>query len=290
MGNELLKQEFREMTRPMTVQEVKEQVTVIQQVLAAVMKDGEHYGVVPGCGKKKVLLKPGAEKILSTFRIGTELEIVDLSDGYDFRYRVVCRGFYIPTGNTIGYGVGEASTGEKKYKWRAAICHEEYEDTQETKRQIAYLKDFKSGKPEAVEQVRQSPADLANTVLKMAKKRALVDLCLTATACSDIFVQDIDDSDTAEATGANEQDQPRYQPPRQSTPPVASSAAGSKAISEKQRKMLYAVGMEHGLSKDYMASLVKKHAGVDRSDEIPPEKFEAVLNAFQTENPEGLGV
>ena len=154
MGNELLKQE-QTITRPMTVQEVKEQVAVIQQILAAVMKDGEHYGVVPGCGKKKVLLKPGAEKILSTFRIGTELKIEDLADGYDFRYRVVCRGFYIPTGNTIGYGVGEASTGEKKYKWRAVICHEEYEDTQETKRQIAYLKDFKSGKHEAVEQVRQ---------------------------------------------------------------------------------------------------------------------------------------
>ena len=32
-----------------------------------------------------------------------------------------------------------------------------------------------------------------NTVLKMAKKRALVDAVLTATAASDIFTQDLED-------------------------------------------------------------------------------------------------
>jgi len=36
-------------------------------------------------------------------------------------------------------------------------------------------------------------ADTYNTVLKMAKKRALVDATLTATAASDIFTQDLED-------------------------------------------------------------------------------------------------
>ena len=36
-------------------------------------------------------------------------------------------------------------------------------------------------------------ADVYNTVLKMAKKRALVDATLTATAASDIFTQDVED-------------------------------------------------------------------------------------------------
>src|SRR3990167_11218552 len=36
-------------------------------------------------------------------------------------------------------------------------------------------------------------ADQYNTVLKMACKRAKVDGCLSATACSDIFTQDIED-------------------------------------------------------------------------------------------------
>ncbi len=38
-----------------------------------------------------------------------------------------------------------------------------------------------------------NPADDYNTVLKMAKKRALVDAVLTATAASDIFTQDLED-------------------------------------------------------------------------------------------------
>ena len=38
-----------------------------------------------------------------------------------------------------------------------------------------------------------NPADHYNTVLKMAKKRALVDAVLTATAASDIFTQDLED-------------------------------------------------------------------------------------------------
>ncbi|HIJ50738.1 MAG TPA: hypothetical protein HPP54_06770, partial [Nitrospinae bacterium] len=39
-----------------------------------------------------------------------------------------------------------------------------------------------------------NPADYYNTVLKMAKKRALVDAVLTATAASDIFSQDIEET------------------------------------------------------------------------------------------------
>jgi hypothetical protein len=42
-------------------------------------------------------------------------------------------------------------------------------------------------------QIRTEPADVANTVLKMAKKRAQIDLTLTATAASDIFTQDVED-------------------------------------------------------------------------------------------------
>ena len=38
-----------------------------------------------------------------------------------------------------------------------------------------------------------NPSDSYNTVLKMAKKRAMVDGVITTTACSDIFDQDIDE-------------------------------------------------------------------------------------------------
>jgi len=265
MANELLKQEqaqvIQAISRPMTVQEVKEQVNIIQQVLMAVMKDGEHYGVVPGCGKKKVLLKPGAEKILSTFRIGTELSIEDLSDGYDFRYRVVCRGFYIPTGNTIGYGAGEASTGEKKYKWRAAICHEEFDAMPETKRQIVYLKDFKTGKIELYEQVRQSPADLANTVLKMAKKRALVDAALLVGSLSDIFHQDLEDIDlSGQQTGGK-----KYYTDQDGT------------ISKAQAKRMFAISKGNA---DIIRQVLQEY-GYERSEEVKKTEYDAICSKVE---------
>ena len=273
---------------PATVAELKQQITVIHQTMTELMKNETHYGVVPGCGKKQVLLKPGAELIMTLFRIGSELTVEEFSDGFDVRYRVTARGFHIPTGNTIGYGIGEASTSEKKYKWRAAVCHEEYEATPETRRQIAYLKDFK-GNIVPTEQVRQNPADILNTVLKMAKKRAQVDLCLTATACSDIFVQDIDDPDTADGCGMGEQEQKapqnRYRQPQQRAAAPATGQPQGNVISDAQRKRLYAIGKSKGLSEDEMSFLVFDIGGVERSDQITRDRYDAVVSAFEAAAP-----
>jgi len=185
--NELVKMEN------MSLSQAQDQVQVIQEVLKGIMIKKTHYDTIPGCGDKPVLLKPGAEKILSVFQIGCKLHVEDLGDGYDHRYRVKCEGFYIPTGNVIGEGIGECSTSEKKYAWRIAICDEEFEHEKESRKQIYWSKDYKTKQPVSKKQVRSNPSDMANTVLKMAKKRAMIDLCLSATACSDLFTQDIDE-------------------------------------------------------------------------------------------------
>lgn len=272
MTNEVAKME--EPAKPMTAQEMKEHINIIQRILNEVMKKGTHYDALPGCGGKPVLLKPGAEKILATFRIGVEVIVEDLSDEFDYRYRVICRGFHIPTGNTVGFGIGEASTGEKKYKWRIAVCDEEYNETPETRRQIYYSKD-RSGTIIKIQQVRQNPADLANTVLKMAKKRAMVDLCLTVTACSDVFVQDLDDPDSeTPANPLNSAPQSRYSPPSQK------GAAPNNVISEPQRKRLYAIGKQQELTEEEMSFIVYNLAGVNRSQEITLENYDKIVAAF----------
>jgi len=150
-----------------------------------------HYGVVPGCGDKPTLLKPGAEKLLMTFRIAAEPQIEDLSTADQIRYRVAVRGTSIGSGAFIGTGIGECSSNENKYKWRNAVCEEEFNETSESMRREVWKKSGAGGYK--TKQVRTSPSDIANTVLKMAKKRALVDFTLTATAASDIFTQDIDE-------------------------------------------------------------------------------------------------
>lgn len=185
--NEVIVQE----NKPLTVQEVKAQIDIIQKVLQGVMKKDVHYGSVPGCGSKPTLLKPGAEKIMATFRLAADPNIDDLSTDDEIRYRVTVQ-LKTLSGVFAGSGIGECSTAEEKYKWRSAICDEEFEETPEDRRRMKWVKGY-GQKPSQKKQVRTQPADLANTVLKMAKKRALVDAVLTATAASDIFDQDLED-------------------------------------------------------------------------------------------------
>lgn len=173
--------------RVLSAVEVEQQVQAIQQVMKKVMQDGTHYGKVPGCGDKPTLLKPGAEKIMMTFRLGGEPEIEDLSTGDNLRYRIRMRIFSVLTGKTLGYGVGECSSDESKYKWRSSISDEEFEATDPSRRRTKYARNY------TAKQVRAEVADVANTVLKIAKKRALVDGILTVTAASDIFTQDLED-------------------------------------------------------------------------------------------------
>jgi len=181
----------------LTVMDVKRHVNLIQQVLHEVMKPNVHYGIIPGT-KENTLYKAGAELILTTFRLGCVPETVEeTGDGF----RVIVRVFHIPTGNTIGYGIGACSWAEEKYVWRKA--HKgEYEKAPDDNKRIKYY-----GR-NAVQQVRTNPADYYNTTLKMATKRARVDACLTSTAASDVFAQDLEDTGGKPDQGAPQRPEP----------------------------------------------------------------------------------
>lgn len=176
--------------RALSAADVREHVNRIQQVMAAVMKENTHYGVIPGC-KQPSLYKAGSEVLLTTFRIAVDPLVEDLSTEDEIRYRVKCKGVHQLSGMVVGHGIGECSTGEDKYKWRKAVCDEEFDTTPETRRRTKYA-NGRNG-VYTVRQVRTEPSDLANTVLKMAKKRAQIDLTLTSTGASDIFTQDVED-------------------------------------------------------------------------------------------------
>lgn len=176
----------------LTAKEIKAQVNLIQSVMEAVMKDGVHYGKIPGCGEKPTLLKPGAEKIMATFRLAADPHVEDLSIENIVRYRVTVRLLSLQ-GNFVGAGIGECSSEEEKYHWKKAVCQEEFDATPEDQRREKWIKGYKGEKNYQVKQIMTNKADVANTVLKMAKKRALIDAVLTATAASDIFNQDLED-------------------------------------------------------------------------------------------------
>src|SRR3990167_5840924 len=189
MSNEIEKHESDE--KILSVKEVKAQIQVIQEIMSGVKQNGQHYGVIPGCGSKPTLLKAGAEKLAFTFRlkIKPEVEITEIEGGHR-NYRITTE-ISDRHGAFIGSGIGEASTTEEKYMWRGAVCDEEYEATLETEKRIKFKRSY--GKIEKIKQVKTNPADIYNTVLKPAKKRSMVDGILTVLAASDIFTQDIED-------------------------------------------------------------------------------------------------
>ncbi len=206
---------------PLTVQQVLLHVSLVQQIMAAAMKEGEHFGRIPGCGDKPTLLKPGAEKLCLTFRLAPSYEVEErqLERGHR-EYRVTTTLTSILTRAEIGQGVGACTTLENKFRFRAGVAEptdrpvpRAYWDLRQE--DPAKAQELIGGKGFTVKKVdgqgwmvakggekveHDNPADFYNTVLKMAKKRALVDAVLTTTAASDIFTQDLEDISASLAT------------------------------------------------------------------------------------------
>ena len=178
-----------------TAGQMKAQVQRIQEVMKAVMKEGTHYGAVKGCGDKPILLKPGAEVLMATFRLAVDPQVEEIPTNGGFTYRVKAVITDQRTGMFLGAGIGEASTKEEKYHWQKAVSDAHFEATPEDERRVKYGYDYETN------QVLTNPADKANTVLKMAKKRALVDAVLTITAASDIFTQDLEPEPEGDGSG-----------------------------------------------------------------------------------------
>lgn len=187
----------------MSVQDLGQQIQLIQHHMKQNMQQGQHYGLIPGCGDKPTLLKPGAEKLCFIFRLSPEVDISVTELGNNHReYTCTCTLKHIPTGALVAQGVGSCSTMEKKYRYRSTNTGKPVPQDYWKHREQELL-----GSPTArtrkvdgqwviFEQMEnEDPADVYNTVLKMAKKRAQVDATLSATAASDIFTQDIEDMD-----------------------------------------------------------------------------------------------
>lgn len=209
---------------PLTANAVVARTRLIQEVMKAVMKKDTHYGTIPGT-PKPTLYKPGAEVLLVTFRIAPDSpEVQDLSTGDSIRYRVIRRG--LSNGQIVAAGVGEASSDEEKYKWRKPTCEQEYDATPEDRRRAVW-KRGKEG-PYELKQVRTNPADVANTILKMADKRAFVAMTLLATAASDCFAQDLEDLPDEVRESVVEADKPKTEPIK---PPAPKKSADPNALS-----------------------------------------------------------
>lgn len=169
---------------------IKTEKQLVRHAMESVMKKDMHFGTIPGTSKP-TLYDAGATTILSLFHLALDPKVEDLSTGDEIRYRVCQFARHAPSGETLGSAYGEASSNEEKYKWRRAVCREEFEATPEDRRRVKWSR--YQNKVQSTEQIRTEPSDIANTVLKMAAKRARIAATLQVTAASDVFAQDLED-------------------------------------------------------------------------------------------------
>jgi hypothetical protein len=286
--------------QPRSYASIATQRAQIANLMSQAMTPGIDYGKIPGT-PKPTLFKPGSEKLLSMFHLAAQPVVEDLSTPDVMRFRVFVRITESGSGRYLGEGVGEASSAEQKYKWRGVVCQQEWDQTPEDRRRTLWKKASRDGggNAYAIQQVRTDMEDLANTVLKMAKKRAQIDAVLTVTAASDVFMQDaqelqdagIDPVDDVEGQPAQQQQRPQTLQPKQQpaqtqpqqqrqTPPTQQQPAQTNGpvISEPQARRFYAIAKGSGFSNDQIDAYLKHNLGVSRKEDIPKSAYEEACN------------
>ena len=164
-------------------------ISQIQAAIQSTLKQGHDYDTIPGTGKP-TLLKPGAEKILMMFGLTSEYEFMEKIEDYDrgiFAYTIRC--VLSKNGSKITEGVGSCNSKENKYRWRWT---KEKDLPQGIDKDSLKQKTNKWGDTE-YQTENDEIYSQANTILKMAKKRAQVDATLTVASLSELFTQDIED-------------------------------------------------------------------------------------------------
>jgi len=206
------------------VQATMNKISQFQQVIQKTLHQGHDFGVIPGTDKP-TLLKPGAEKILMMMGLRSEFEIADSTRNFEkgfFQYQVRCK--LLKGDVLITEGLGSCNTRERKY-------------------------------------LKMDPYTMDNTVLKMAKKRAMVDAALLVASLSDVFTQDIEDIDlSGQQTGGK-----RYYTDQDGT------------ISKAQAKRMFAISRGNA---DLVRQVLKEYE-YKRSEEVKKTDYDAICSKVE---------
>lgn len=252
-----------------SVSDILSQQRLIQDTMKTAMRKGEDYGVIPGCGDKPTLLLPGAQKLNMLFQFVPSYIVSknDLPNGH-VEYEVRCQLKTI-RGVDLGEGVGSCSTMESKYRFRSEVVDipipEEYWKTKN--RELLGGQQFVAKKMSGVWKVVKqcevdNPHDARNTVLKMAKKRALVDAILTRTAAGSVFTQDLEDQDPQDIGDGNAQSR-QSTPTQQSPKPQQPKAGDVETKGVRIAEVVEKTGEKNG--KAWKIFIVKFEGGFEAS-------------------------
>jgi hypothetical protein len=155
---------------------LSEQRKMLKTFVAKQLTVDVDYGKITGTPKPS-LFKPGAEKLNKVFGLGARFTLTDKEvdrHGNFASYTYKCEIYHLKSGNVVAECEGMCSSQEKKYKERAIY---KWENRVKTK----------------VGAEATPIADIQNTLMKMAQKRAMVGATILATGASDFFSQDLED-------------------------------------------------------------------------------------------------
>ena len=205
-----------------TIERTKEQLSLLEHLVRSVLRKDEDYGVIPGTGSKQgTLLKPGAANVTAAFNCHAEpfidQSLVDPSMGrFGFvNYEVHVDLVHNVTGRVLSRGYGSCNSHEAKFRYRHARprcpgCGRETINQSKGREHggpgeyYCWRKlggcgaVFKAGDPAIESQSvgrteNGNPLDAANTIKKMAVKRAEVDAAMRLPGVARFFTQDLDD-------------------------------------------------------------------------------------------------
>ena len=195
-----------------SIQEAKERMEHLEEYVRETMVKGVDYGVIEGYNKPS-LFKPGAEKLCDAFGLSKRFDVIHRTEDWEkgiFYYEVKATLISKSSSMIEAEGIGSCNSKENQY-------------------------------------AGNDPFASVNTIIKMAKKRALVDAVLSATRSSSIFTQDI------EELGKRD--------------PIDPMKNNSK-ISKTTLKKIFQLSAELNLESGKMKKIMWKHYNVSKSTDL----------------------
>ena len=159
---------------------------------------GKDYFAVTA-GQLPSLGKPGAEKVNFIFRLVPKYKILAKTfKATEITYEIECNLINKVTGEFAGSGVGGCTSLEDKwaFMWKFDKDVPKSIDIDDLEYKEFWSKNMNNGQGGYYKKYRipiDNHFNIANTILKMAKKRAYVDATLSATMASFLFTQDIEE-------------------------------------------------------------------------------------------------
>lgn len=223
-----------------TLMEAKERTLMLQSFVKDMMIPNVDYGIIKGCSKPS-LLKPGAEKLCEIFGLSKQIEVLNRIENWDkglFHYEIKVTLVSKRTGMIEAEGIGCCNTMERKFK-------------------------------------TQDSYSIVNTIVKMAKKRALVDAVLSATRSSGIFTQDIEEIDvntispTLPFGNMNIKNN------------IKNVDNAPKQISKEQQMEIFSVIKQSKIPMSYAKELMFKKYNIHESSKLTTEQAEEFIDMLK---------